>query len=138
MDIPKNVVNKKLYKSVKDEIVKKMPKSSAYRSGLIVQEYKRRGGTYSGVKPKDTGLKSWFDIEKWINMEQYVKNNKKIPCSKEGIDTSACRPLNKGKRGILTADKVIEKHGKKKVIELVNKKKNNMNLKINWSRGTIS
>lgn len=138
MDIPKNVVNKKLYTEVKKEIVKKMPKSSAYRSGLIVQEYKKRGGKYSGEKPKSTGLKSWFDIEKWINMEQYVKFGKKVPCSKDGIDTSACRPLNKGKRNILTADKVIEKHGKKKVLQLINMKKKNMNLKINWSNATIS
>lgn len=138
MDIPKNVLNVKLYKDVKKEIESKMPKTSAYRSGLIVQEYKKRGGKYKGDKPKDTGLKSWFDIEKWINMEQYVKNNKIVPCSKSGIDTSACRPLNKGKRNILTADKVIEKHGKKKVLELINKKKKNMNLKINWSKGIIN
>ena len=31
--------NKKLYEEVKDEIYKKYPKHSAYRSGLLVQEY---------------------------------------------------------------------------------------------------
>ena len=40
--------NKKLYENVKEEIYKKHPKHSAYRSGLLVQEYKRQGGTYKG------------------------------------------------------------------------------------------
>jgi len=47
MDVPVNVLNKKLYAEVKKEIIKKMPKSSAYRSGLIVKTYKERGGTYN-------------------------------------------------------------------------------------------
>ena len=44
--------NKKLYEEVKEEIYKKYPKHSAYRSGLLVQEYKRRGGTYEGNEKK--------------------------------------------------------------------------------------
>ena len=36
--------NKKLYEEVKKEIYAKHPKHSAYRSGLLVQEYKKRGG----------------------------------------------------------------------------------------------
>ena len=39
---------------------------------------------------------------------------------------------------VLTIKKVIEKHGAKKVKELALKKKRNMNLKINWSKGAIS
>jgi hypothetical protein len=136
MDIPNNVINKKLYAEVKKEISKKMPKSSAYRSGLIVKTYKDRGGTYKGVKPKKGGLKSWFKKEKWINVLEYLKGNI-VTCSQEGIDTSACRPLNKGDRGVLTIKDVIKKHGKEKVKTLAEKKKKNLNLKINWSKGTI-
>ena len=55
--------NTKLYNEVKDEIYKRIPKHSAYRSGLIVQEYKKRGGKYIGEKPKD-GLTRWFK-EEW-------------------------------------------------------------------------
>ena len=40
--------NKKLYEEVKTEIYKKHPKHSAYRSGLLVQEYKARGGECIG------------------------------------------------------------------------------------------
>tara|TARA_R110000823_G_scaffold308340_1_gene431891 strand:- start:11130 stop:11543 length:414 start_codon:yes stop_codon:yes gene_type:complete len=39
-------------------------KHSAYRSGLIVKEYKRLGGTYSGKKKEKKGLSRWFK-EKW-------------------------------------------------------------------------
>ena len=40
--------DKKLYEKVKAEIYKKYPKHSAYRSGLLVKEYKSQGGRYSG------------------------------------------------------------------------------------------
>ena len=55
-----NVKNKKLYEQVKEEIYKKYPKHSAYRSGLLVKEYKKRGGTYTRGKNKDEGLSVWF------------------------------------------------------------------------------
>ena len=55
--------NKKLYEKVKKEIYAKIPKHSAYRSGLVVKEYKKRGGGYSGAKPKK-GLTRWFK-EDW-------------------------------------------------------------------------
>ena len=48
-------VNKQLYAQVKREIYTKYPKHSAYRSGLLVQEYKRRGGAYKGKQNKDEG-----------------------------------------------------------------------------------
>lgn len=134
--IPDNIVNKELYEKVKKEITAKMPKSSAYRSGLIVREYKKRGGTYKGEK-KGGGLTSWFEKEKWVNVEQFLKG-KIIPCSSRDFDTSACRPLNKGDRNVLTIKEVIKKHGSKKVKELVTQKKKNLDLKINWSKGTIS
>jgi len=62
MSVP---ANKKLYEEVKAQIFAKYPKPSAYRSGLLVQEYKRRGGTYEGKKNKE-GLKLWF-ASKWLN-----------------------------------------------------------------------
>ena len=73
--VPSNVVNKELYLKVKNEIVEKMPKSSAYRSGRIVREYKKRGGLYKGEKP-DGGLSSWFKEEKWVNMREFLKGKK--------------------------------------------------------------
>lgn len=58
--------NERLYEQVKREIYEKYPKHSAYRSGLLVQEYKKRGGGYIGQKNKKSGLSRWFG-EEWKN-----------------------------------------------------------------------
>jgi hypothetical protein len=60
--------NTTLYNKVKAEAKRKFKVwPSAYASGWLVQEYKRRGGTYSGKKPKNTGLDRWYK-EKWVNV----------------------------------------------------------------------
>ena len=58
--------DKKLYEKVKSEIYKKYPVHSAYRSGLLVKEYKSQGGKYSGKENQSSGLNLWFR-EKWSN-----------------------------------------------------------------------
>ena len=63
--------NKKLYEEVKDEIYAKHKKHSAYRSGLLVQEYKKRGGTYTGKENKSSGLNRWFR-EDWKTQDGKV------------------------------------------------------------------
>jgi len=67
--------NKALYERVKKEIYKKNPKHSAYRSGMVVKEYKKRGGKYSGSK-KNTGLTRWFK-EDWKNQRGKTGYSKK-------------------------------------------------------------
>ena len=67
--------NKKLYEEVKKEIYAKYPKHSAYRSGLLVKEYKERGGSYSGDKSKGT-LGRWFK-EEWKNQRGETGYKKK-------------------------------------------------------------
>ena len=67
--------NKKLYDEVKQEIYAKYPKHSAYRSGLLVQEYKKRGGGYSGDKSKGS-LGRWFK-EEWSNQRGEAGYKKK-------------------------------------------------------------
>ena len=63
----------KLYSAVKRKIYKKYPKHSAYRSGLVVQTYKKdfkkkygNRSPYLGKKPKRSGLSRWF-AEDWRN-----------------------------------------------------------------------
>ena len=65
--------NRKLYNSIKKKIYKKHPKHSAYRSGLLVQaykkEFKKKYGNkdpYNGKKTSKKGLKRWFN-EEWLN-----------------------------------------------------------------------
>ena len=67
--------NKTLYNRVAARIKKKVPKHSAYRSGLIVKAYKKAGGKYSGTKSKGN-LGRWFK-EKWRNQRGGVGYKKK-------------------------------------------------------------
>ena len=71
--------DKKLYNKTKRYIYKKYPKHSAYRSGLLVQEYKKRFSKkygkkrdpYKGKKTEKKGLGRWFR-EKWVNQRGEV------------------------------------------------------------------
>ena len=63
----------KLYNKVKASVYKKIPKHSAYRSGIVVQKYKKsfkkkhgNKNPYTGKKTKKRGLGRWF-AEKWTN-----------------------------------------------------------------------
>jgi len=58
--------DKKLYEKIKEEVYKKYPKHSAYRSGHLVREYKKAGGKYKGKESQTTGLNRWFS-ENWTN-----------------------------------------------------------------------
>ena len=65
--------DKKLYEKIKAKIYKRIPKHSAYRSGLIVKEYKeafkKKYGNkqpYKGKKKTKEGLSRWFK-EDWRN-----------------------------------------------------------------------
>ena len=68
-----------LYHKTKKRVYKKHPKHSAYRSGILVQTYKKsfkkkhgsKRSPYKGEKPTDRGLKRWFK-EKWVNQRGEV------------------------------------------------------------------
>lgn len=63
-----------LYRQVKKKIYEKIPQHSAYRSGILVQQYKRAykkkygpmSCPYRGKRSSSTGLQRWFR-EKWRN-----------------------------------------------------------------------
>lgn len=86
----------KLYNRVKAEAKRKFNVwPSAYASGWLVKEYKRRGGTYSGKTKKTEGLSRWFK-EQWINV---CKLPKIVPCGRPKTDLATwkkkypyCRP----------------------------------------------
>ncbi len=54
--------NKALYAKAKAKY--SSMKHSAYKSGLVVKEYKKNGGKYSGKKDDKKGLSRWFK-EDW-------------------------------------------------------------------------
>ena len=70
--------DKSLYNKVKQQVYKKIPKHSAYRSGIVVQKYKQlfnkkhpHKNPYIGKKTKKKGLSRWFK-EKWRNQRGKV------------------------------------------------------------------
>ena len=70
--------DKSLYNKVKQQVYREIPKHSAYRSGIVVQKYKRQfnkkhphKNPYIGKKTKKKGLSRWFK-EKWRNQRGKV------------------------------------------------------------------
>ena len=72
ISVPSNVVDKKIYIAAK-KFVKKKAKvwPSAYASGQVVQEYKRRGGRYRQAKKSTTLKKSVRRINRFGLQEGY-------------------------------------------------------------------
>jgi hypothetical protein len=109
MSIP---INKELYNQVKEEADQKFKKPSAYKSGFIVKEYKRRGGDYEGSKSND-GLARWF-LEEWSDI-----GNKDYP---------VYRPTKKISKDTPLTVKEIDFKNLIKQIKLKQKIKGNKNL----------
>mgnify|MGYP001273970425 FL=1 len=130
--------NKKMYNKVKEEAKKKFKRfPSLYASAWIQKEYKKQGGKYSGKKPNKTNVGKWFK-EEWIQVIPYVKDNKKIVCGDKNKMNKACRPLKKiDSKTPLTIKEIVKLHGKKKVIELANKKNKDMDGRLLWKSGTF-
>jgi hypothetical protein len=86
-------INKKLYQQVKKEAKEKFKVwPSAYASGWLVKEYKRRGGTYKEGSTSNRPLERWY-TEKWIDVCYLPKI---VPCGRKKAkwtDYPYCRPL---------------------------------------------
>tara|TARA_B100000963_G_scaffold361809_1_gene399874 strand:+ start:10814 stop:12949 length:2136 start_codon:yes stop_codon:yes gene_type:complete len=91
--IPDNVVNKKLYASIKSKIKRSIKgrRWGAYDSGRLVREYKSKGGKYRGGKGK-TNLGRWYK-EKWVDACAWPKRKSCGRKTKEKI--AYCRPSKK-------------------------------------------
>mgnify|MGYP007072014097 CR=1 FL=1 len=87
---PNNVVNKRLYMSIKAKIKRSVRgrRWGAYDSGRLVREYKAKGGKYSGGKGK-TNLGRWYK-EKWVDACAWPK--RKSCGRKTSAKIAYCRP----------------------------------------------
>lgn len=85
--------NEHLYEDVKKFIMNKYKKNSAFASGAIVKEYKRRGGKYKADN-KPAKLKRWFD-EKWVDVNPIlgVKNAEAYPLFRPTVRVNKDTPL---------------------------------------------
>jgi hypothetical protein len=134
-DTPDNVMNPVLYKKAKKKADETYKKNSAYKSMFLVSEYKKLGGKYRGEK-KLTGVKRW-NAEKWIQVLPFLESGKKIACG-FGEGGKACRPSKRiDKSTPMTVSELVAKHGKKKLMGLAKRKKNDMSLRLNWEQGLI-
>jgi len=98
--------NKKLYAKARAKY--SSMKHSAYKSSLVVKEYKKQGGKYSGAKPKTTGLTRWHK-EDWR-----TQDNKKTYEGKKG---KIFRPTKKITNKTPTTMKELTPAQKKKTIK---------------------
>ena len=116
----------KLYNKIKKEIYIQYPIHSAYRSGLLVQKYKKdyekkynNKNYYIGKKPDKTGLNSWFKQE-WRNSNNNI--------GYEGKKNEIYRPTKKyGKTPILMNELSKEQKQKAKKIKASGKRIKNFN-----------
>ena len=128
--------NPKLYARVRREAKKRFKAwPSAYGSGWLVKEYKRRGGKYSGKKPgRNKGLERWFR-EKWINVCELPKI---VPCGRPTTSYSAwkkeypyCRPKFKVSKG---TPKIASKLSEREIERRCKKKRRNPSRKVKSKR----
>ena len=145
--IPDNVVHPNLYKEAFKQARESYDRPSAYRSMFIVRKYKDLGGKYKDPSTKKEAeelakkrrrTKIWRD-EMWVQIKPYVKEDKKVKCG-AGDEGKACRPLKEvaGGDDQMTMDEIVKKWGKEKVLELTEKKIDDMDGRLDWKRGTFT
>ena len=87
----------RLYKRIVKEAQRRFQVwPSAYASGWVVAEYKRRGGTYiSSHRQRSPSLKRWFN-EEWIDVCYWPR---RVPCGRSPSASRSrypyCRPLRR-------------------------------------------
>jgi hypothetical protein len=132
LEIPKNIKNKDLYLNAKNQADNVYKRHSAYKSAYIHKLYKKLGGKYKYSNNKPNLLNRWFK-EEWIQVEPYIKENKKIICGDDNKENKACRPfLRIDKYTPLTLNELIDKLGKDDILKKAMIKNNNMDVRINW------
>lgn len=90
MSVPEKIVDKELYKEIRKEIKKEFPKHSAYRSMMIIREYKDRGGRINEEAEKNSDLTRWLD-EDWKNLSCIATGDCEYPKSeKDWASLSEC------------------------------------------------
>jgi len=127
--------NPKLYLKVKKEVIKDIPKHSAYRSMQIVKKYKEKGGKIDESKAKG-GTSKWLK-EKWINLTPVslgltsVRTAPKcgVKHPKQGSNKSICRPTVKRDKN---TPKLAQSYSKTQIKKA--QKLKNLGLRIDWEK----
>jgi len=129
----RNPLNMKLYEKAKKEADKVYKRHSLYKSAYIQKLYRDMGGEYDKPKNYDSGIERWFK-ERWINFGDYIRYGTIVPCGK-GEKNKACRPFYKvSEETPITANELLLKYPKTKLLKAINKKEKNMDIRINWNK----
>lgn len=117
--------NKKLWDKIKEEAkIKFKSYPSIYASYWITNQYKQRGGTFSGEKKEDEGITRWTK-EKWVDICTPIgKKDDKIlyrECgrTRKNLKYPLCRP---SKRITKETPKTVYEIEPKKIQKLCDKK----------------
>jgi len=127
IQIPENVIDKKLYKDTIAKIKKRVKVwPSAYASGQVVKEYKLAGGRYKNNND-ESNLSRWYK-EEWVNVCKRKNDGTFEKCGRKQSTTKNypyCRPLKKINESTpMTVNEIKKKYGEKKLNELCKKKHN--------------
>lgn len=138
--MPPKGVEKEKWERCKQKVkakVKTWP--SAYASYAVSNCYKKSGGRYkSPKKDRKQGTARWKD-EEWIDVGVYAQTGRRVACGSPRRVGKACRPYRRvSPQTPMTADEVIKKHGKPKVIALSRRKSRDMKGRLNWKQGTFN
>lgn len=130
-DKPKPV-DMTLYNKVKAKVYKRIPKHSAYRSGIVVQYYKEafakkygKKSPYTGKKSKKKGLARWF-AEDWRNQRGgigYKKSDDVYRPTKRITKKTPVTFKELSKKQIKRAQKEKQTTGRVKKFKISRKKK---------------
>ncbi len=127
-----NILDKKLYSMAKKDADLKYKVPSAYKSMYIQKKYKELGGRYKNKKKKEGETNRWLK-EEWVVVSEYLNNNKKIVCGSSQIKNKVCRPLKRiNENTPITIPELLKIHSKKDLINLANKKRNDMRGRVYW------
>lgn len=107
-----------LYNKIKEEVYKKNPKHSLYRSALIQKIYQSEGGKYEEGKEPKMNIKKWFKQD-WISLNDYLRGEK-VACGNSNTEEKyneypLCKKYSEAKK--LTPEQI------KKLIEIKNELK---------------
>jgi hypothetical protein len=133
MDIPDNIINKKLYIKAKEEADKiyKRP-TSAYKSMWISKKYQEMGGKYKG---KNKSLTNRWLKEKWIQVIPYLTKGEIIECGADNKQNKVCRPMIRiNKQTPITLPELIKLHSKEDLLKLARKKNRDMKGRAMWKQ----
>ena len=95
-------VDMQLYEKIKKQVFKEIPKHSAYRSGILVQKYKKtfkkkygNKSPYKGQKTEKKGIARWFK-EKWVNQRGKIGYKYKNDIYRPSIRVTENTPITHG------------------------------------------